>query len=154
MLSKLLAYTLIRPDFYQNYNRRTGFTIQRIRQCSMCSSCDILRASDSGYLAIPDTTGFVSSLLHGRPRSVASSTRRVSYGLGGAVFRRFESYIDGRTYSQFVRCRTKRHPRLTRVKCGGCHISDRFSYGPDTALHGSCCDLVSFVHGGLINRAD
>jgi hypothetical protein len=63
--------------------------------------CDILRAIDSGDLAILmllDLSVAFDTVDH------ATLLRRldVSYSLGGTVFSWFTSYLDGRT--QFVRC--------------------------------------------------
>src|SRR5664279_1279937 len=75
---------------------------------------DILRAIDSGNLAIL-TLLDLSAAFDTVDHSTLLRRLDASYGLGGAVFSWFASYLGGRT--QFVRCGIRRS-RLALVMCG------------------------------------
>src|SRR5664279_3352739 len=75
---------------------------------------DILRAIDSGNLAIL-TLLDLSAAFDTVDHSTLLRRLDASYGLGGAVFNWFASYLGGRT--QFVRCGIWRS-RLALVMCG------------------------------------
>jgi len=105
------AYRLLRPDFYQSDSQRTGLIIQR--DGSAQSAMWNLWAIDSSDLAILTLTLLdLSAAFDTVDYAMLLRRHDVSYGLGGAVFSLFESYLEGRT--QFVRCGSKRS-RFTRV---------------------------------------